>query len=152
MINYSIIRGFQNPVSSPTQYATMYSITPTPRWSAYIEDYLQTGHKDQSKPMQRRCIIETKVANYTLIENQLYHRCKDGNLQLCVPKSQCLEILYHVHASIARGHFLGPKTARNILWTGLWWPTLQQDAVEFVKHCEHCQRTKPPVVNDKMTL
>ena len=90
--------------------------------------------------------------SYTLIKDQLYHRGKDGNLRLCVPESQYLEILYHAHAGISGGHFSGPITAKLILWSGLWWPTLHMDALEFVKRCEQCQRTKPPVAREEMPL
>lgn len=136
----------------PTPYATLYSITPKLEWFAYIEDYLRHGHKDPSKPQHRKRLIEIEAAKYALIEDQLYHTEKDGNLCLCVPKSQYLEFLHHAHAGILGGHFSGPNTAKNILWTGLWWPTLQQDALEFGKRCEHCQCSKPPISHDEMPL
>ena len=68
-----------------------------------------------------------------------------------MPESQYLEILHHAHAGIARGHFCGPLTAKAIIWSGLWRPTLQMDALEFVKCCEQCQCTKPPVAIDEMS-
>ena len=67
-----------------------------------------------------------------------------------MPENQYLEILHHAHAGVAGGHFSGLLTAKAILWSGLWWPTLQMDALEFVKRCEQCQRTKPPVAADEM--
>ena len=42
--------------------------------------------------------------------------------------------------------------AKLILWSGLWWPTLHMDALEFVKRCEQCQCTKPPVARQEMLL
>ena len=69
-----------------------------------------------------------------------------------MPESQYLDVLHHAHVGIARGHFSGKITARTILWSGLWWPTLHQDALEYVKRCEECQRTKPPVAMDEMPL
>ena len=79
-----------------------------------------------------------------MISDQLYRRGKDGNLRLCVPESQYLEILHHTHARVAGGHFFGFLTAKAILWSGLWWPTLHMDAETYVARCEECQRTKPP--------
>ena len=46
----------------------------------------------------------------------------------------------------------GETTARVILWSGLWWPTLFGDAIAFVKHCDQCQRSKPPISSDEMPL
>ena len=136
----------------PIPYATLYSIMQTPTWSLHIVDYLQNGHTDSSKPTHRQRLIEIEAMSYTLIKDQLYHRGKDGNLRLCVPESQYLEILYHTHAGISGGHFSGPITAKLILWSGLWWPTLHMDALEFVKRCEQCQRTKPLVAREEMPL
>ena len=46
----------------------------------------------------------------------------------------------------------GDTTAKNILWSRLWWPTMSSDAVEFVIRCDACQRTKPPIARDDMPL
>ena len=35
---------------------------------------------------------------------------------------------------------------------GLYWPTLFQDAEEFVKRCDKCQQTKVPIQKDNMPL
>ena len=63
-----------------------------------------------------------------------------------------LSILTHAHSGLAGGHFSGETTARIILWSGLWWPTLFGDAIAFVKHCDQCQRSKPPILSDEMPL
>ena len=89
--------------------------------------------------------IEVEARDYTLIKGQLYKRGKDGNLRLCVPGDKRYEILTHTHARIGGGHFSGPTTAKTILWSGLWWPTLFLDANEHVRRCDECQRTKPPI-------
>ena len=36
--------------------------------------------------------------------------------------------------------------------SGSWWPTLFNDAKEYVKRCEDCQRAKPPITRDNMPL
>ena len=46
--------------------------------------------------------------------------------------------------------FFGETTAKKILWSGLWWPTMFSDSMEYVKHCDTCQREKPPVASDNM--
>ena len=137
---------------TPMEYATLYSIMPTPKWASYVVQYLKNGHDDPTKPKHRQRLIEAEAANYTMIKDQLYRRGRDGNLRLCVPESQYFDVLHHAHAGIAGGHFSGQITARTILWSGLWWPTLHQDALEYVKRCEECQRTKPPVAMDEMPL
>ena len=38
------------------------------------------------------------------------------------------------------GHFVGDKTAKKILQSGFYWPTLFKDCFEWVNHCDNCQR------------
>ena len=71
---------------------------------------------------------------------------------MCVCETDYFSILTHAHAGTGGGHFSGDTTARLILWSGLWWPTLFGDAEEYVKQCDQCQRTKPPILSDKMPL
>ena len=73
-------------------------------------------------------------------------------LRLCVLEEKYLQVLEHAHAGIAGGHFSAETTAKTILWSGLWWPTLHMDAQVYVAKCEECQRTKPPIHRDSMPL
>ena len=84
--------------------------------------------------------------------NQLYHRGIDNQLQLCIKENEYLPILHQAHSGVGSGHFSSETTTRNILWSGLWWPTLNFDAAQFVKRCEECQRSKPPTTYDRMPL
>ena len=120
-------------MNPPIPHATLFAVNPLPRWSSYIVEYLTKGHTNPNKPKHRKLLIEAEAQNYTLIDGQLYKRGKDGNLRLCVSESQYLEILHHAHAGVAGGHFSGPTTAKSILWSGLWWPTLHMVALEYVK-------------------
>ena len=56
------------------------------------------------------------------------------------------------HSGIAGGHFSAETTAKAILMTGLWWPTLFQDTHAYVKACDECQRFKKPIRTDNMPL
>ena len=114
-------------------YATLFTVMENPRWASYIAEYLTKGQTDPKKPKHRRMQIEVEARDYTMIKGQLYKRGKDGSLRLCVPETKYIEILHHAHAGIGGGHFSGPTTAKTILWSGLWWPTLHMDALEYVK-------------------
>ena len=136
----------------PVPYTTLYSISHRPHWSSYIVKYLQKGHTEPDLPRHRKKTIEVEVANYTLISEQLYKRSRDNNLRLCVNERKYLDVLHQAHSGVAGGHFFGETTAEKILWSGLWWPTLFSDALEFVKRCDVCQRTKLPIASDRMPL
>ncbi|MCO5557602.1 hypothetical protein L7F22_011168 [Adiantum nelumboides] len=102
-----------------------------------------------------RCRIKmiTKEAkNYVLIEDSLYKRGKDNQLQMCATKKEYDLILEQVHFGQAGGYFSADKMAKEILVAGIWWPTLFMDAEEYVKQCDDCQRTKTPRDRDDMPL
>ena len=110
-----------------------------PRWASYIVENLTKGHTDPKKPRHRKMQIEVEARDYTLIKGQLYKRGKDGNPRLCILEGKQYKILTHAHARVGGGHFLGPTTAKTILWAGLCWPTLFLDANEHVRRCNSCQ-------------
>ena len=62
----------------------------------------------------------------------------DGQLRLCVCEDEYIPVLQCVHSGIGAGHFSGASTAKQIVYSGLWWPTLYNDALEFVKRYNEC--------------
>lgn len=103
-----------------------------------------------SKIRQRAIQVEARV--YQLIANQLYKRCKDNQLRLCVSESEYIPVLQDAHSGITGGHFSADRTAKIIMFVGLWWPTMFMDAEEYVKRCDECQRTKIPIRKDEMSM
>ena len=99
-----------------------------PKWSHYIEEYLCKGHQNEKLPKHRQKSIEVEASLYAVITDQLFKRGQDDNLRLCVCETDYFSILTHAHARTGGGHFSGDTTARLILWSGLWWPTLFGDA------------------------
>ena len=73
-------------------------------------------------------------------------------MRRCVREDEFILILDEAHSGIAGGHFAAETTARKVLQAGLWWPTLFNDAVEFVKRCDPCQRATKPQNWDRMPL
>ena len=142
----------QCSLSPPMRYVILFHINPMPKWSSYLVQYLKSQTLDNSMPKHWQQAIKMEAASYTLIGDELYRRGKDGNLRLCVPEEKYLELLHHAHVGIPGGHFSGDAIAKNILWSGLWWPTMFSDVVEFEKCCDACQWTKQPLARDKMPL
>ena len=101
---------------------------------------------------RRQKAIETKALDFTLIGNQLYRQGRDHQLRLCANEREYLPILAQAHSSIAGGHFFAKTTAKAIMMSGIWWPTLFQDAHAYVKACNECQRFKNPIKSENMPL
>ena len=76
--------------------------------------------------------------------------------------AEYIPILHQAHSGVGSGHFNLQTTAKNIMWSGIWWPTLFHDAEAFVKRltnaeafvkrCEVCQQSKVPNMFDRMPL
>ena len=57
-----------------------------------------------------------------------------------MPECEIFSVLEACHSSPVGGHQSGIRTAHKILQCGYYWPTLHQDAHEFAKACDRCQR------------
>ena len=72
--------------------------------------------------------------------NHTYRSCADGFIQCCVPKCKMLSVLEACHSSPVGGNHIGIRTPNKILKYGYYCPTFHQDAHEFGKSCDRCQR------------
>lgn len=61
-------------------------------------------------------------------------------------------VLREAHEGLAGGHMGLDTTAQKVLLTGLWWPTLYNDAQEWVLSCDTSQRANEPLKRDSMPL
>ena len=71
---------------------------------------------------------------------------------MCVTKAEYIPILEQAHARLLGENFSSTTIAKAIMTSRLWWPTLFEDAEEFVKRCDACQCTKTPIQEDNMPL
>ena len=90
---------------TPVEHATLFQIMIAPKWSNYIVDYLNHTLFPENMSKTRIKAIETEAQVYQLIGNQLYKRCKDNQLRLCVSEIEYLSILQETHSGITGGHF-----------------------------------------------
>ncbi|XP_069150598.1 uncharacterized protein [Solanum lycopersicum] len=70
----------------------------------------------------------------------LNRSCVDGIIRCCVPEVEMLSILEACHSSRVGGHHSGIRTSHKILQCGYYWQNIHQDAYEFAKTCDRCQR------------
>ena len=70
----------------------------------------------------------------------MYKYCADQIIRRCVPEAEQLRILNHCHENVCGGHFASQKTARKVLQSRFYWPSLFKDAHIMCKECDKCQR------------
>jgi hypothetical protein len=61
-------------------------------------------------------------------------------MRRCVLEYEQREILRKCHGSAYGGHHAGDRTARKVLQSGFYWPTLFKYARKFILSCDECQR------------
>ena len=57
-----------------------------------------------------------------------------------MPEAEQQGILNHCHENACGGHFSTHKTAKKVLQSGFYWPSLFKDAHTMCRECDKCQR------------
>ena len=85
--------------------------------------------------------LKSESKYYVWDDPYLWKLCSDQIIRRCVSDHEFHSILSFCHTFACGGHFGSQRTARKVLNSRLYWPTLFHDAYLFCKSCEQCQRT-----------
>ncbi|KAI3776015.1 hypothetical protein L1987_45775 [Smallanthus sonchifolius] len=110
-------------------------------WFSDLANYLTNGYvmKDMNAQQKRKLFRDAR--KYIWDDPYLFRIGCDRILRRCVRKEEGLDILRHVHEGLTGGHHGAHTTAQKVFDCGFFWPTVVEDAIEFVKTCDACQRT-----------
>ncbi|XP_072076437.1 uncharacterized protein [Arachis hypogaea] len=114
-------------------------------WRSPFITYLQTGNI--SNNIQNPQKFKRRASFYTIIVTELYKRGFTRPLLRCLNTTEAKLAIDEVHEGVYGTHIGGRSLAAKILRAGYYWPTLQQDYMNKVKHCNHCQRHAPIIHN-----
>ncbi|XP_030941995.1 uncharacterized protein LOC115967031 [Quercus lobata] len=84
--------------------------------------------------------IQKQVAHFTILNDEFYKRGFSQPYLRCVEEEKAKYVLEEVHGGVCGDHLGAKFLIRKIMRTGYFWPSMQQDALEFVKWCNYCQR------------
>ena len=103
-------------------------------WMDGIINYLKDGTLPQDKyeAKQLRC----KCARYTLVDRVLYKRGFIAPYLRCLDPEEADYVMREIHEGICGNHSRGRSLAHKILRQRYYWPTLHNDAMEFVHRCD----------------
>ncbi|XP_074346871.1 uncharacterized protein LOC141685681 [Apium graveolens] len=110
---------------------------PKEMWVMPILAYIHKGILPEDKFKARR--LRYQAARYVVYDKVLYKRGFNQLLLRCVDEEEGNYILREVHEGICGYHSGGNSLAMKILRQGYYWPTMREDAVNFVKACDRCQ-------------
>ena len=107
-------------------------------WMSPIYSFLKNGSSPDDKK-----VLRLKSGRYVIYDDKLYRRGFSLPLQKCIDEEDANYILREVHEGICSNHASGYFLAQKIIRQGYYWPTLKQNAWEFAKKCDKCQRFAP---------
>ncbi|XP_027351173.1 uncharacterized protein LOC113862282 [Abrus precatorius] len=84
--------------------------------------------------------LKSEAKYYVWDDPYLWRMCSDQVIRRCVHELEIPSILQFCHTLAYEGHFGPQRTARKVLDSGFYWPTLFRDAYTFCKSCAQCQK------------
>ncbi|KAK0581724.1 hypothetical protein LWI29_017165 [Acer saccharum] len=121
-------------------------------WFADVVNYLASDIVPPELNVHQKRKFFAELKFYFWDEPLLFRLCGDGVIRRCVPEEEMLDILGHCHSKECGGHFGASRTARKVLQSGFWWPSLFKDSRSFVEACDRCQRTGNISKRDEMPM
>ena len=107
-------------------------------WTSPILSYLKDGRLPPNPEEAKK--IQKRAARFTVLNDELYKRGFSQLYLRCVEEKEAKYVLEEVHRGICSDHMGAKSLVRKIMRAGYFWPTMQQDTVDFVKNCDSCQR------------
>ena len=120
--------------------ADVVAITTTrPCWMDLIIEFLAEDRvlDDESEANKIRRIA---LRYWLLADGKPYRRSFGGPYLLCLHLEKINEILAELHEGVYGGHAGGHSLAHQAMTQGFWWPKMRNDAAEYVRKCERCQK------------
>ncbi|GKV52424.1 hypothetical protein SLEP1_g59006, partial [Rubroshorea leprosula] len=112
------------------QISTIVETTP-------LVNYLQSGELPEDQSAAK--VIKRRAAHFTVLDNQLYKRATSMPLLRCLTPYEAKYAVREVHEGVCGTHIGGRTLAWKLLRHSYYWPTMVEDAQNYVKKCPTCQ-------------
>ncbi|KAJ9546993.1 LOW QUALITY PROTEIN: hypothetical protein OSB04_019536 [Centaurea solstitialis] len=119
-------------------------------WYADIANYLAAGVLVKGMTHQQKGKFFSDLKHYFWFKPHLFRIGPDRMPCRCVSESAAWDILDNCHKGPTGGHFGANLTARKVLESGFYWPTIFKDAHTLIKSCDACQRAGNITKKDEM--
>ena len=108
-------------------------------WMDLIIEFLAEDRMPDDKSEVNK--IRRVASRYWLsVDRKLYRRSFGGPYLLCLHPGKLYELLAELHKGVCGGHVEGHSLAHRAMTQGFWWPKMRNDATEYVRKCERCQK------------
>ena len=100
---------------------------------SYLENLIDSANPNLAK-------IRIKTARYTLLEGILYKKSFTLPYLRCLGLEKAEYALKEFHEGICGQHLGERLLYHKVLRQGYYWSKMKQDAINYVKKCDKCQR------------
>ncbi|GJU02071.1 reverse transcriptase domain-containing protein [Tanacetum coccineum] len=121
-------------------------------WFADFANYLVSDIIPKGMTYQQKNKSFFDLKHYFWEEPYLLKVCSDSMIRRCVSGPETQIILDQCHHGPTDGHYGPNTTAKKVLDSGFYWPTLIKEAHTQVWLCEACQKTGNISKRDEMPL
>ena len=96
--------------------------------------------KDSILPDDKEAIRKLKfqVAHFVLIKGILHKRGFSRPYLRCLIPEEVDYVMREVHKGVCRNHSRSRSLVHKLIRAGYYWPTMQKDAIAYVKTCDKC--------------
>ncbi|KAL5579987.1 hypothetical protein UlMin_012429 [Ulmus minor] len=106
-------------------------------WRKPYIDYLTKGLVPNNKAEESK--IKRHAIKYSMKEDCLYRKAYSGDMLRCVNGQEAEEVLQEIHEGDCGEHQGGRRLYEEALRLGYFWPTMENDAMDYVRRCKSCQ-------------
>ncbi|KAJ9536179.1 hypothetical protein OSB04_un000639 [Centaurea solstitialis] len=119
-------------------------------WYADFANYLAAGVLVKGMTHQQKGKFFSDLKYYFWSKPYLFRIGPNRIHRRCVSRPAAWDILTNCHKGPMGGHFGANLTARKVLESGFYWPTIFKDAHTLIKSCDACQRAGNITKKDEM--
>ncbi|GJY59366.1 reverse transcriptase domain-containing protein [Tanacetum coccineum] len=120
-------------------------------WFANFANYLVGDVIPKGMTYQQKNKFFSNL-NYFWEDPYLFKVCSDGMIRRCVSGPETRTILDQCYHRPTGGHYGPNTTAKKVLDSCFYWPTIIKEAHTLVRLCEACQKTGNISKRDEMPL
>lgn len=131
----------KTPINEEFPDEELHALSSGIPWYVDLVNFIVSGKfpADYTKAQKDRM---RSIAKYYIWDDPyLWKYCADQLIRRCVPDCEFLSILTFCHSYACGGHFGPKRTARKVLESGFYWPSIFKDAYDMYKAYDSCQRT-----------
>nr|XP_009780140.1 PREDICTED: uncharacterized protein LOC104229231 [Nicotiana sylvestris] len=112
---------------------------------AKLAEATKNINKENVVTLLHSAIDHVEAARYSLVNGDLYKRTFGGPLAKCLGPHQTRQVLEDVHEGHCGTHTGNRALVRCLIRAGYYWPTMKNEAADYVRRYEQCQKYAPMI-------